>query len=186
MNIFGFLATTMLLLFACEPEVIPGRVFVIKKNNHYATPRLTETLQSNKLSFEARFDDSAIYDLEDLALQSSKNKLLGFSDCNSAHHENSARFAWQWYNNRLEIYAYCYVNGERKEAFVGLAELNTFNQFEIELTKNNYVFRLNESNPVYMERQSKCETGVYYKLWPYFGGSVPAPHDIRVEIRPLF
>src|SRR6185369_4803939 len=85
----------LILLFSCEQAVDPVRQFVIKTGDHYASPTLSETMQSQKLVFEARFNESAIYDFNDLSIQSSKNKLMGFCDCNSLPHENSARFAWQ-------------------------------------------------------------------------------------------
>jgi len=175
-----------ILIAGCENEVSPVRRFTIKKGEHYSTPRLVETLQSSKLVFEARFDESARYDFGDVALQSNKNKLLGFSDCNSAHHENSARFTWQWFNDRLEIFAYCYVNKVRVEEFIGVVPLNEFIRYEIERTKEHYIFRLNNQDPVFIQRGSTCEVGVYYKLWPYFGGSIPAPHDVRIDVKTMW
>lgn len=170
-------------LFSCEPEVSPVRTFHIEKGKHYSTTRLAETLQDSKLVFEAKFDHTAKYDLGDPASQSSKNKLLGFSDCNSLHHQNSARFAWQWYNNRMEIYAYCYVNGERVENFIGLVNLDEFNTYEIAITNTHYIFRLNNGPGLSIQRGDVCDKGVFYMLWPYFGGSIPAPHDIFIEIK---
>jgi hypothetical protein len=179
-----FLLSTLILL-SCEPEFEQTRTFIIQEGQHYATPRLVETLQDSRLLFEARFDATAKYNLGDISMQSNKNKLLGFSDCNSLHHENSARFAWQWFNDRLEIFAYCYVNGERKEAYVGVVEVGTFSKYEIKITDDEYIFRLNDAEPVAINRGSVCKTGVYYKLWPYFGGSLPAPHTISIDVRPI-
>lgn len=173
-----------ILLFNCEPapEDLFVRQFIIKKDEHYATPRLAETLQSGSLKFKATFNSSAIYDLGDPALQSNKNKLMGFSDCNSLHHENSARFAWQWFNGRLEIYAYCYVNGTRIEEFAGVVGTDEENLYEIELTDTSYIFYLNNIKVVSIARGNVCDKGIYYKLYPYFGGSVAAPHDVRIAI----
>jgi RimJ/RimL family protein N-acetyltransferase len=121
--------------------------------------------------------------LGDPALQSHKNKLLGFSERNSLHHENSARFAWQWDNDRLEIFAYCYADGVREEQFVGVVNLNEYNRYEIEVGIGQYIFRLNSNEPVYMKRGGTCTMGLYYKLWPYFGGSVPAPHTVHIVVK---
>ncbi|MGE0590248.1 MAG: hypothetical protein AB7O48_16835 [Cyclobacteriaceae bacterium] len=181
---FGLLASFVILLAqGCEPEVEPIKTFVTRKGDHYAYPRVVESLQSRTLAFDAMFNETAIYDFGDLALQSNKNKLFGFSDCNSLHHQNSARFAWQWFNERLEIYAYCYVNGERIEEFVGVVALNEFNHYQIEISEDHYTFILNNETPVYIKRGNTCERGVYYMLWPYFGGHIPAPHDVQVFIR---
>lgn len=186
-NVWMIIITAVAAIcISCEPEIDLVHHFVIRSGEHYASPRMTESLQRHKLAFEARFDSSAIYDFRDKALQSNKNKLMGFADCNSVHHENSARFAWQWYNNRLEIYAYCYVNGERKEAFVGTAELNRYHKFELSMEDDFYVFRLNQEAAVYIKRGNVCRSGIYYKMWPYFGGSIPAPHDVHISIKPNF
>ena len=175
-----------ILLMACEPEAELIRSFLIKKGEHYATTRVVESLQSNVLSFKARFDESAIYHFDEQGFQDCKNKLLGFSDCNSMHHENSARFAWQWYNDQLEVWAYCYVNSERVEQFVGVVDINELNNYEISLTSNEYVFRLNGKEPVRISRGNVCDKGVYYMLWPYFGGTLPAPHDVHIDIKILY
>ena len=180
-----FLASTfMFLVTGCEPapEDIFVRQFQIRKGEHYSTPRLVEMLQSGRLVFRAKFDESAVYDFGDDALQSNKNKLLGFSDCNSLHHENSARFAWQWFNDRLEIYAYCYVNGIRVEEYIGAVNLHEENIYEIRLTEEAYVFYLNNKKATEIQRGAGCNTGVYYMLYPYFGGAIPAPHDVRIVL----
>jgi len=175
-----FVAT---LLMACEP-VIDNifDVYTIKAGEHYTSIRHTEFLQTTILQFDARFGESAIYTFADPGFQDSKNKLMGFSDCNSLHHENSARFAWQWYNNKIEIYAYCYHNGDRVEEFLGVVEPGETARYQIELTAKAYVFRF-KGKEVTIDRGANCSTGTYLMLWPYFGGQLPAPHDISIYIR---
>jgi hypothetical protein len=173
-------------LTACEDSLEPTRTFIIKKGDHFSSTRASETLESSVLEFDAMFDNTAIYDLGNEALQSNKNKLLGFSDCNSLHHENSARFAWQWFNNHLEIYAYTYVNGERQEAFIGVVEINQLNRYRLSILDEYYVFELNNGEPLKMPRGNVGHNGFYYKLWPYFGGSVTAPHDIRIVVKDVY
>lgn len=182
-----FIISILMVLIAsvaCEDaQEIPFRNFLIPKGEHYSKERGIEFLQKNILEFDAMFDGSSIYDFGDNASQSQKNKLLGFADCNAVHHENSARFAWQWYNGRLEIYAYCYVNNLRVEQFVGVVNPNEINTYRIEISKSKYTFSLNNLDPVEIERGNTCQKGMYYMLWPYFGGEIPAPHDINIFIR---
>lgn len=184
-----------LALFAClmiasgcelpfEKE-LSTRAFVIRTGEHYSTPRLTETFTKEKLTFRATFDESAVYDLADDSMQENKNKLMGFSDCSSPHHENSARFAWQWNNDQLEIFAYCYVDSVRIEEFVGTVALNEENHYEIARTDAEYVFYLNGEKKAAVARATACDGGLNYMLYPYFGGSVPAPHEVRIEIEML-
>lgn len=168
---------------ACEPMVDDiFNVYVIKAGDHYTSTRHVETLQTNILQFDARFDESAIYTFSDAGFQDSKNKLMGFSDCNSMHHENSARFAWQWYNNQIEIYAYCYRNGDRVEEFLGVVEPGEIARYRVELTAEAYIFRFKDKE-VSIARGASCSVGTYLILWPYFGGQLPAPHDISIYIR---
>jgi hypothetical protein len=190
-HIKSFLLSLVVISIAfssCEPA--PDDLFVrhfnIEEGEHFSTPRLAEMLQSRSLRFKATFNETAKYDLGDRALQSNKNKLMGFSDCNSMHHENSARFGWQWFDNKLEIYAYCYVNGERIEKFIGIVNPGEENLYEIELKDEAYVFYLNNETAVGVERGSTCEKGIFYLLYPYFGGSVAAPHDVRIDISMIY
>ena len=180
-NLFILIAGS-LLFASCEEEADLSRNFVVSAGEHYASPRIVQTLQSNTLTFTAKFNETAIYHFDDASFQDSKNKLLGFSDCNSLHHENSARFAWQWYNNRLEIYAYCYVNGAREEKFIGTVNLHQENRYQLKVSGDSYSFQLNNQEAVYIKRGNDCDKGIYYMLWPYFGGTIPAPHDVHIAL----
>jgi hypothetical protein len=163
-------------------ETKASRKFIIAAGEHYSNPRLFETFTDNNLTFRATFDASAKYDLGDASLQSNINKLMGFSDCNSLHHENSARFGWKWENERLDIYAYCYVDSVRIHQYVGTVQLHEENLYEIAAKGNEYMFSLNGKVKVAIRKAAVCEEGAKYMLYPYFGGSVPAPHDVTVKI----
>jgi len=180
-----FLPFFVFILFACEEKEELVRMYFIPEGEHYPTTRMVQTLQSDNLLFEAKFDASARYQFEETDFQDSKNKLLGFADCNSLHHQNSARFAWQWFNNSLEIYAYCYVNGQREEKFIGVVNIDELNRYELIVTDDHYIFQLNSNEPVSIERGDVCRNGVYYMLWPYFGGTLPAPHDVSIQLQIL-
>jgi len=181
-NVLMFIAACTLFM-SCEEEADLSRDFIIRESEHYASPRIVQSLQSNTLSFSAKFNETAMYQFDNAGFQDSKNKLLGFSDCNSLHHENSARFAWQWYKDQLEIYAYCYVNGERTEKFIGVVKLHEINRYQLKVTDENYVFQLNNQEPISLKRGTACDKGIYYMLWPYFGGSIPAPHDVHISLK---
>jgi hypothetical protein len=178
----GVIFIFMLVLCACEsfPEN-SFELYSIRKGEHFSNRRHVELLQYTTLSFEAKFDESAEYIIEK-GFQDSKNKLLGFSDCNSSHHENSARFAWQWLNNRIEIFAYCYVNGQRVESFLGTVEKGEVAQYEIRISDSSYTFIFKDQKTE-IERKNACNTGAYFILWPYFGGQIPAPHDVNIYLR---
>src|SRR5688500_2656034 len=143
------------------------RDFLIRQGEHYSSPRLMETMDSRAIKFKATFDGSARYTLDDASMQMNKNKLMGFSDCSSLHHENSARFGWQWLNEQLEIYAYCYVDSVRVEEFLQTIDINEENLYEITKTDEQYIFYINGERKTAISRSGDCESGVSYVLYPY-------------------
>ena len=184
------IAAFLVCLIACEElPVESGEVtakeFLIPVGGHYATPKLMETTETKSMAFRATFDESAQYELEDASLQSNINKLMGFSDCNSHHHLNSARFGWRWFDNELQIHAYCYVDSIRLHEIVGTVDINEENLYEISVTEDAYLFFLNGEQKVSIPRKGSCNEGLNYMLYPYFGGSVPAPHDVRIKVQIL-
>lgn len=179
-----------LLLFftACDVELDSPfkdddqKLYIIKEGEHESN-RDIKSFNSNMLSFQAQFDETAKYKTKSEANQADINKLMGFSDCNSHHHENSARFGWRWYNNQLEIHAYCYVNGDRISEFVGAVNLDQMNDYKIEIVENKYIFTINNTSRVEINKNPNCKSSTNYMLFPYFGGDEPAPHDINVTVQ---
>lgn len=170
------------MLFSCEPALEdPYENFIIPAGKHANIWKL-QSLQSKTLSFSAIFDQSAIYEATTVENQHDIHKLMGFSDCNSTHHENSARFGWRWLDSKLEIHAYIYVDGERITQYIGDVELNEPVDYQLQITNDHYVFYLQGHNPVRMTRKAPCSKGLYYMLFPYFGGDEVAPHDILIQI----
>lgn len=172
-----------LVVTACEQKYIePFELFQIQKGKHSSSSKIV-SLYSNTLSFEARFDNTAIYTSLDTINQHDTNKLLGFSDCNSHHQNNSARFGWRWFNNQIEIRAYSYANKVLTYLPIGTVETGETASYKIEIKDDHYIFSLNNYDPVIVDRGNTCEKGLYYMLWPYFGGDETAPHDINIYIK---
>lgn len=195
--LWGVAVSLLSFTIACEevnevkPEPIPVagnaksakgqglQKYTIRAGEHHST--LTyESAELESLQFKALFDSSAIYQNTEAINQAEINKLYGLSDCNSYHHTNSARFGWRWFDNKLEIWAYIYENGQPKSSFVDTVALNQFYQYTIRFEKNKYVFEVN--NKV-IELPRLCEEkALGYKLFPYFGGEEAAPKDISIWI----
>ncbi|SMD35982.1 hypothetical protein SAMN04488029_2640 [Reichenbachiella faecimaris] len=174
----------LLSLIACEPQwEEPFKVYKIEKGTHAPVIPKIGSMQSEVLMFTAIFDESAQYKTNIEENQHDVNKLMGFSDCNSMHHDNSARFGWRWLDDQLEIHAYCYVNGERITAFIGTVDLNQKVSYTLQLTSTQYTFQINDEEPVFIKRGDLCDIGVYYMLYPYFGGNEVAPQDISIQIQ---
>lgn len=178
------IASILLALSSCEAPVEnrSSRDFTIRYGERYASPRRFEQFEAKRLAFTAKFDESAVYSVDYVGSEKDKNILMGFTDCNSLHNENSARFSWQWLNARLNLYAHCYVNGTRIEEYLGAVDLNLENRYEIAVTEGQYVFYVNGEQKTAFERQSVCDGADNYLLFPYFAESVPAPHHIKIQI----
>ncbi|KYG77455.1 hypothetical protein [Roseivirga spongicola] len=167
---------------------IKETVYLIKEGKHEssiensANPKGLRTLKSETLNLTVRFDESVRYNLGNKN-QQDINKLFGFADCNSLHHENSARFGWN-YNpetDQVDIFTYVYQKKKRLYQQIGSMEIGTAVDMSISLEDHQYRF-LFEDQSVVVERGAACDTGVYYLLYPYFGGDEVAPQDIRLYI----
>lgn len=176
-----------LVLISCEPEwEEPYKVYKISRGTHAPLIPKISSMQSETLMFNAIFDESAKYQNKLEENQQDINKLMGFSDCNSKHHNNSARFGWRWFEDQLEIHAYCYVNGDRIVQYIGTVELNEKADYLLHVSDTQYTFRIKDEAPVIIDRGDVCNIGVYYMLYPYFGGDEVAPQDINIQIRTMY
>ncbi len=152
--------------------------FTILEGRHRAVNRMS-LVTKDALVFQVMFDESAIYATTDPANQADINKLYGFSDCNSHHQTNSARFGWRWLNNQLEILTYVYKDEIRTSKSFGAIPINETLDYALHIEGSNYVFTLN-GHSITMERGCSDTGLVKYMLWPYFGGDETAPHDITI------
>ena len=157
------------------------QIFTIRAGQHYSEGNHYRNIETSTQKFIVRFDSSAIYRTVDPLNQFDINKLFGFSDNNSAHHQYSARFGWRWSDNALRLFAYVYNDGVVSSKELTTISLNTDIHCSIKISGNKYVFTVNES--IYeMSRKAQTEKAVGYQLYPYFGGDETAPHDIKIRI----
>lgn len=165
-----------------QDKILTSKDYIIEKDTHRSTSSL-EKVELNSLKFKAIFDNSAKYITQDPNNQADINKLFGFSDCDSHHHTNSARFGWRWFNDQLEIHAYTYVDGTRAHQLISSVDINIEYKYEIKIEDNQYTFKVNGSE---VEMPRGCTgTASGYKLYPYFGGDEAAPSNIIIKITEL-
>lgn len=184
------LIAAMTLIISCDALYeVPETSYLIKEGKHKSKVEGSlagngiRALKSEVLEFTARFDESAIYDLNGKD-QADVNKLFGFSDCNSHHQDNSARFGWA-YNletSMMDIYAYVYNNGKRQIESLGSVAIHETAEYRLSINGSHFQFDFNGTSTM-IERGGTCDVGLYYLLYPYFGGNNPAPHDIRIFIQ---
>jgi hypothetical protein len=158
--------------------------YLIPRDQHSARGNNLVYLEKKQMRFEALFDSSCIYSTLDAANQKDINKLYGFSDCGSNHHQNSARVGWVWNGSAIELHAYCYSAGVRSSKLMGTILPGEPATITISVQAQEYVFEWN-GNKTVMKRHCGGNIIEGYQLYPYFGGDELAPHDIRVYVKNL-
>lgn len=157
--------------------------YIIAKGSQSSDKSGFKSVSVDSMVFEVLFDSTAIYTTQLRENQGDINKLYGFSDCSSFHHSNSARFGWRYHKNGLELFAYTYAQGKR--SFVSMGSINVNEKYTCTIVAKNgqYVFYLNNENKTLMERG--CNSGLQFRLYPYFGGNETAPHNMNIWIKDI-
>ncbi|TKK70170.1 hypothetical protein FC093_05320 [Ilyomonas limi] len=156
--------------------------YTIRAGQHYCVGNSYPSFEAPALYFTVQFDSSAIYQSKNPQNQHDENKLYGFSDNNSLHHQYSARFGWRWCNNELELSAYTYNKGVRSDKVLGAVPIGVENKCAIIVRGDHYDFVVN-GVITSVPRASKTVKAKGYNLLPYFGGDEVAPHTVTIKIR---
>lgn len=153
----------------------------IKKGHHYCSNllRLSLYLKQIRLSYDVIFQDSCAYTMaypHNLDI----NKLFGLSY--GYHHHNSIRFGWHS-NNGIQIFAYYYVDGIRKEEW--MCTLKTGVQYKMTIIRQSDKYSLVITGPDNLLKQKIVNHGLNmvnygYELFPYFGGTQKCPQDMII------
>ena len=158
--------------------------YTIAKGQQFCNDNAFVATSYGELKFIAKFDSSAIYSTKDPGNQDDINKLYGFSDNKTTHHNFSARFGWRWSNGALRLFGYIYNSSLIDSKELGIIAIGKENDCAIKVTSTSYQFFLNgkiDSLP----RESSTVKAEGYKLYPYFGGDELAPHAINIFIKEL-
>ncbi|WP_276496022.1 hypothetical protein [Pontibacter litorisediminis] len=166
---------------APKVEEEPVTVYTIKQGAHYSDKNNVRKRTTHLIRFEVTFDSTAIYTSAKANNQADINKLYGLSDCNTSHHTNSARFGWRWYNNRLELIAYTYLDKKWDYKLLGAVPIGQKVPLELRMEDGQYIFRMNGQEVSMPRACTGAAEG--YQLYPYFGGDETAPHDITIRIK---
>ena len=174
-----------LSLLAFSALAAKKNIYTIEKGEHSSKGTNLGLFIGKILSVDVRFDNSAIYNLGNTN-QGDINKLIGFSDCFSHHHKNSARLGWRWSEEKqkVEIFAYTYAKGKRAFKWINDVVLNEKFTMKIKVSKNMYYFTVGAPG-VGLERGCNSKSAFGYKLFPYFGGDEVAPNDVNIYVKNL-
>lgn len=173
-----------------KPTTSTFTKYTIQEGSHECDQRSLKSVSGTTMSFVAKFDSTAIYPavITDYNHAYDVNKLWGFSEGLNNQY-NSARIGWRWLNGELQLFAYVYLNGTLlrdpvsydppfiKSIAIG-AEVNC----SISVSGNNYIFTV---DGVTVKTARGTSTSKYqgYQQYPYFGGSLTAPHLITIYIK---
>ena len=169
------------------PNVADSITYIIPANGQTAIPNLVQKHEGiTRMSYYIQFDDGCKYSLPTKD-SNDINKGYGFSYALlGQHHTNSSRVGWNWKSDTLLLYNYSYFTNTRLQKKI-----------------NSYA----RNKPIYVEQwyagkdtawiacvqngkgTAKFVTGVGpinrssgYLLYPYFGGTSRAPHEMRVTV----
>jgi hypothetical protein len=165
---------------------------LIKSGRHRSTISLPQLYINKKhLSYSIKFLDSCEYKLPDKN-KWDINKLFGLSF--GLHHNNSARFGWRWNEEKLaiEVLAYVYIDGKRmrewdSDIHIADIKLNSTILIDLSVSDDSYSFKIIDGDNTYIREISHGGVTFWgYKLFPYFGGNLTAPHNIIIEYRELY
>jgi hypothetical protein len=156
--------------------------YIIQKGNQYCDGNSYKALELTEMKFVARFDSTAIYQTQSAENQYDINKLYGFSDNNTDHHQYSARFGWRWSDKALRLFAYVYNQGAVTSKELATVMIGTEVNCSIKVSGSNYLFTV-DGTTTPMPRMAAMGKAKGYQLYPYFGGDELAPHQINIWIK---
>jgi hypothetical protein len=198
-----------IILFSCS-KPLDDRAFEVfqlqrvnKYSHYYEDKDIVELKYFEKNIFEADviLDTSLFVHCEG----SYQNKLLGFYE--DQIHKNSARVSYHTISasgtnksnlDSLEFKAYVYNNGVRnttenpvllclsRNEVKNYLEQGKSIRFSIEVTKDNYVFKVDAGENINVSRSCNNDiSGVKYLCYHYYGGpdSIAAPHNMDMWIK---
>jgi len=156
--------------------------YIIEKGEYSSGVHMDVMLHPHLMEFEVIFDVSAIYNIG--SDQSDINNIMGLSGFNDLHRDDSCRIGWRWFNDELQIMSYVYRNRERYSELIKVCEINKIIKCSIELSDKFYTFRVDE-NILRTGRGDDFDNGVFRRLYPWMGGSVPATKQTIIRIREI-
>jgi hypothetical protein len=159
--------------------------YYIPKGWHFSIPKLPILYTKSEFKWQVKFNNTCKYDIG--RDQDDWNKLVGISNTLNPRKE-SVRFVWRYdlrfdmfeigvykeINNKWEVHKLTYVKNE--------ATLNIkFNDDTVEMFGHDSGRNLNHAIIVLKFKKNKLTL----RTNPYFGGNVPAPHCMNLNLTEL-
>jgi hypothetical protein len=164
--------------------------YTIQEGAHSCDQSKLKSVSGTSMNFVAKFDSTAIYPavITDYNHAYDVNKLYGFSEGLSNQY-NSARIGWRWLNGELQLLAYVYVKGtllrdpvSYDPPFIKSVEIGKEINCSIVISGGSYIFTVDGVTVTTMRGTTSGKFSGYQQ-YPYFGGSLTAPHLINIYIK---
>lgn len=181
--------------YAYGPEVLTSTTYTIRKGAHFCDQSIPRMVPDGPVYYRVLFDKSCMYDLGDSAKNKLTNKLTGLSYWTNNHIDN-IRLGWSL-NARhdsivMRLYTYSHLVKDKKTGAIAPVSKILFSvaagqEFDIGYIPN----REKDSIIVVSNKLSKPRAFFYqfdgmpaygWVQYPYFGGSYPAPHDMKITL----
>ena len=175
---------------APKPTTNTFTKYTIQQGAHECDQRSIKSVSGTAMNFIVKFDSTAIYPavITDYNHAYDVNKLWGFSEGFSNQY-NSARIGWRWLNDQLQLFAYVYVNGtllrdpvSYDPPFIKSVAIGPEINCSIAISGNTYKFTV-DGTVVTTARATNAIKYSGYQQYPYFGGTLTAPHLINIYIK---
>jgi hypothetical protein len=164
--------------------------YTIQKGAHSCDQSTLKSTSGTSMNFVARFDSTAIYPavITDYNHAYDVNKLYGFSEGLSNQY-NSARIGWRWLDGELQLFAYVYVKGtllrdpvSYDPPFIKSVTIGKDINCSITVSGETYIFTI-DGVTITTPRGTTSGKFSGYQQYPYFGGTLTAPHLINIYIK---
>ncbi|MFW5847594.1 MAG: hypothetical protein ACOCVF_01565 [bacterium] len=169
--------------------------YQLKKGKHSAKGIHFGLTFKKKLKFKAKFDKSCLYSYsKHIQDRYDVNKLFGFSTT-WYHHKQSSRVGWRCLDNEnIELFSYIYTGGKLLLEYLKepIAIVKPNEEFTFEITDSETFCSFEFKRIIEKEKEINHNVKVidkspdwflfHYYLFPFFGGDLTAPHDMKLYI----
>lgn len=172
------------------PTTTTFKKYTIQQGAHYCDQNALRSVSGTSMNFVVKFDSTAIYPavITDYNHAYDVNKLYGFSEGFNNQY-NSARIGWRWLNGELQLFAYVYIKSvllrdpiSYDPPFIKSVAIGNEINCSIAISGGNYIFTV-DGVVVKTGRGTTSLKYSGYQQYPYFGGTLTAPHLINIYIK---
>ena len=159
--------------------------YTIKKGRHRHSRWFSFRFFTRKsTTFQFAFSRKCLYSIKGND-EFDLNKMAGFSDSWN-HHKSSARLGWRCLDGKtIELHTYTYNKGVReKERHLLTVKPEEICSCEIEDLGDKWKFTVCNYTSASLAGEeipkTKNKWPINYRLYPYFGGNIPAPLTMHI------